>query len=353
MKPFTWLGWLLLALPLLFGADHFRQALSPRQWSFPRDHGRHDGFKLEWWYFTGNVHDSTGRRFGYQLTFFRTAFAADRQPRQSPWALNDLYFAHAAVSDIDARTFEFKDCFGRPHAGLAASSDQSLDVALLDWSAKMVDGKITLRCPEKNFSMDLSCTEGRGPILEGPGGVNVKGHELGQASYYYSVTRLRTAGLLTVHAKSYQVEGLSWLDHEFSSDALGSNQIGWDWMGLQLDNGTDLMIYRMRNKSGGTDYLSGTKITPDGTPHYLSSDQLQLSGSALWTSQTSGGVYPQQWSLGIAGSPTITVTSDMPGQELLTTGSTKVNYFEGSATVEDSHGKTLGRGYLEMTGYAK
>ena len=353
MKRFRFAIFLMVTLPMLVAADDFRQVLAPRDWSFPRDHGRHDGFRLEWWYFTGNMHDSMGRRFGYQLTFFRTAFSPEKNQRLSQWGMNDLYFAHAAVSDIDGKTFFYKDRLERPHTGLAFSSDQTMDVLLLDWSAKLDDGKIELKCPEKDFVIDLLCSEGRGPVLEGPGGVNIKGHEPGQASYYYSMTRLKTAGTLTVKGKTFQVDGLSWMDHEFSSDALSKNQIGWDWMGLQLDDGSDLMIYRMRNKSGSTDYLSGTKITSNGQPHYLSQDQLKIDGDSSWKSPASGASYPQHWTVRVAGQPPLTITSDMPGQELMTTASTKVTYFEGSATVTGDHGQHLGQGYLEMTGYAK
>jgi predicted secreted hydrolase len=216
----------------------------------------------------------------------------------------------------------------------------------------MIDNKIHLAATEKDFAIDLQCEGGRGPILEGPGGVNIKGHEPGQASYYYSMTRLKTSGVLTVKGRQFHVDGLSWMDHEFSSDALAKNQIGWDWMGLQLDDGTDLMIYRMRDKNGSTDYLSGTRITADRKPDYLSSNDLAISGDWPWESAISHARYPQRWTVNIAGEPPLIVTSEMPGQELITTASTKVTYFEGAAKVTDEHGKPMGAGYLEMTGYA-
>jgi predicted secreted hydrolase len=350
-------GWRVLFLLMLsmpaFGADDFKQAILPRDWSFPKDHGRHDGFKLEWWYFTGNLHDSSGRKFGYQLTFFRSAFNPNSATRPSAWGMTDVYFAHAAVSDIGNKTFLFKDLLERSRPGLAFSSDQTMDVALLDWSCKLTDGKIKLAAAEKNFAIDLQCGDGHGPVLEGPGGVNTKGHHPGQASYYYSMTRLKTTGSLTVHGKQFQVDGLSWMDHEFSSDAMAKNQVGWDWMGLQMNDGADLMIYRMRDANGSSDYLSGTRIAADGQPRYLSSGDIKLSGDQPWESPTSHGKYPQRWTVSIVGQPAITVTSEMPGQELITTTSTKVTYFEGAAIATDEAGKTLGEGYLEMTGYVK
>jgi predicted secreted hydrolase len=329
----------------------FQQALAPRDWKFPRDHGRHDGFKLEWWYFTGNLRDVTGRRFGYQLTFFRSAFAPQSTKRTSPWAMTDIYFAHAAVSDIEGKQFLYKDRLQRARPGLAYASDQTMDVALLDWSAALDQDTIHLKTAVKDFAIDLKCDQGRGPILEGPGGVNTKGRAPGEASYYYSMTRLKTTGTLTIGGKSYAVDGRSWMDHEFSSDAMAPNQTGWDWMGLQLADGTDLMIYRMRDKNGSTDYLSGTRITSDGQPHYLSARQLTLTGDSPWKSPASGASYPQRWTVGILGMSSLTVTSEMPGQELITNASTKVTYFEGAASVTDDHGKPAGEGYLEMTGY--
>ena len=167
------------------------------------------------------------------------------------------------------------------------------------------------------------------------------------------MTRLKTSGSLTINGHDYHVEGLSWMDHEFSSNSLSPQQTGWDWMGLQLSDGSDLMIYRIRNMEGGADYLSGTRITPDGQPHYLSAADITMTGSHPWTSPTSGGVYPQEWKLKCAGLPELIVKSAMPGQELVTTASTKVTYFEGAANVTDSNGKPAGAGYLEMTGYTK
>jgi predicted secreted hydrolase len=347
---------LFLLIAILFSpllASEYREAIGPRDWSFPADHGRHEGFKTEWWYFTGNLRDATGREFGYQLTFFRTAFAPQATTRPSPWAMTDLYFAHAAISDLSGRKFLYKDRLERGRPGLAWASDKTLDVRLLGWSARLNDKSIGLCADEPDFKIDLSLTDGRGPILQGPGGVNLKGRKPGQASYYYSMTRLQTAGSVSIDGHSYQITGLSWMDHEFSSNSLSPEQSGWDWMGLQLSDGTDLMIYRMRNQSGGTDYLSGTKIAPDGTPHYLSASDIQMEGSRPWTSPSSGGAYPQQWKVKVAAMPEMLVTSAMPGQELITSASTKVNYFEGTAHVTDVRGHLLGAGYLEMTGYGR
>jgi predicted secreted hydrolase len=351
-SPCRW-GLLLVTLLCLAAATpaaDFRQVTAPRAWSWPRDHGRHDGFKLEWWYFTGNVHDSSGRKLGYQLTFFRSAFAPQPTSRPGGWAANDLYFAHAAVSDLSAKKFAFQDLAERGSAGLAGASDQTLDVSLLDWSCKLDGNAIRLKAADRKFAIDLTLTDGTGPVLQGPGGVNPKGPAAGQASYYYSVVRLKTTGTLRIDGNTFIIDGLSWMDHEFSSNALGPHQTGWDWVGLQMDDGSDLMIYRLRSDDGKDDFLSGTLIEPDGKPVYLSAADLTFTGNQPWHSGTSGADYPQRWSVVVRGKP-ITVQSDMPGQELITTGTTKVDYFEGSATVLDTAGHPIGAGYLEMTGY--
>ncbi len=330
------------------------QAVDPRAWSFPRDHGRHDGFKIEWWYFTGTCRDDVGRRFGYELTVFRSALDP-RQPtsRPSRWAASDLYFAHAAVTDVSGNGFAYGEELERARPGMAWASDRGLDVSLLNWSARQgKDGAIHLIAARPTLSIDLALTGGRGPFLEGPGGVNVKAIGAGHASYYYSVTRLRTAGTLGIGGKAYHiVDGLSWMDHEFSTDSMSADQIGWDWFGLQLADGTDLMIYRMRRRDGSTDYLSGTRVTADGVPHYLAAGDITLAGDQPWTSPSSHAAYPQRWRVTVDGRP-LTVRPQTASQELTTSSSAGVTYWEGAADVTDDAGKPAGQGYLEMTGYA-
>lgn len=331
----------------------FQQAIQPRQWAFPRDHGRHDGFKTEWWYFTGNLADDAGREFGYQLTFFRTSLVPSAQSRPSAWAMHDLYFAHAAVSDAAGKKFVFADHLSRNRVGLADSSDQTLNVRLLDWTATLKDNQISLAASEPRFAIDLSAAVEQEPALQGPGGVNAKGKAPGQASYYYSITRLKTSGFITLDGTRFHVTGNTWMDHEFSSNALSSTQVGWDWMGLRLADGNDLMIYRLRNREGHSDYLSGTLIQPGKPPIYLTAEQITLNPSSPWTSATTGAVYPQVWDMEVKGYRSMKVRSLFPGQELNTTNSTKVDYFEGAAEILDAAGKRIGAGYLEMTGYGK
>jgi predicted secreted hydrolase len=333
----------------------FTPVLAPRTWSFPRDHGRHDGFKTEWWYFTGNLRErSTGRRFGYQLTFFRTSLVPEATTRPSAWAAHDLYFAHAAVSDVQGQRFLYADRLSRGRPGLAYASDKTMDVVLKDWWTKIDErGRFRLFAKDDQLAIDLTAGPGRGPILQGPGGVNAKGPNPGQASYYYSMTRLATTGTLTVAGHTFEVEGLSWLDREFSSNALADSQSGWDWLALCLDDGTDLMLYRLRDKAGRTDYLSGTRIDSAGQVTYLSGKEIALTPSHEWKSAASGAAYPQQWTVTCPGVPTLLVKTRIPNQELQTPNSTDVTYYEGTVEVNDGSGRPVGEGYLEMTGYAK
>jgi predicted secreted hydrolase len=330
----------------------FLRAVEPRSWSFPRDHGRHDGFKTEWWYFTGNVRDAAGRPFGFQLTFFRSAFTPTPATRPSPWGMTDLYFAHAAVSDVNGQGFRYADRLARARAGYALASAESLDVTLKDWRCHQADAGICLTAADADLAIELLCKSGRGPILQGPGGVNLKGTNPGQASYYYSITRLPTTGTIGVHGQRFDVHGLTWMDHEFSSNALAPNQAGWDWLALSLADGNDYMIYRLRDKAGRADYLSGTRIDSTGTARFLSSADIQLRASNEWRSPASGAVYPQRWTLSISGSPSLLITTRIENQELQTPGSTDVTYYEGTVGVTDDHFKPIGQGYLEMTGYS-
>jgi predicted secreted hydrolase len=351
-----------LSRGIAFGADaafstspapDFAQVLEPRAWLFPRDHGRHDGYKTEWWYFTGNLRDKTGRRFGYQLTFFRTAVAPNPTTRPSPWAMRDLYFAHAAISDPADNRFLFKDRMQRGRAGLAESSDQTMDVFLLDWSAKLdARGNSHLIASEPGFGIDLIAGRGVGPVLQGPGGVNKKGRNPGQASYYYSQPLMPTTGSLTIDSQTFQVQGQTWMDHEFSSNALSSDQVGWDWLALSMNDHSSLMIYRLRNRAGGTDFLSGTLIAPDGKPKYLGALDITFNGEQAWTSPQTGAVYPQVWHVAVPGREPLVVRTVMTGQELITRNSTNVNYFEGMVDATNEGGKTAGEGYLEMTGHS-
>jgi len=338
---------LLFLLPLL-GAD-YQQAIAPRDWSFPRDHGRHDGFRLEWWYFTGNLADDAGRRFGYQLTFFRSQLSPEAPKRQSPWAMNNLYFAHLALADVQSKTFFYRDITSRAREGLASASDSTLNVQLKDWSAVLTDNTTTLRAATPDFSIDLAC-EMEAPVFQGPRGLSQKGPNPGQASYYYSLPTMATRGTITLHGKTFHLTGLTWMDHEFSSNLLADTQTGWDWISLQFLDGRALMIYRLRNIDG-TDTRFGSLVDQRGLVKYLRPTDIQMSGDEP-AAAPSGAQYPQHWHLRVKDLPEFDVHTLLTNCELQTGDSTKVTYYEGPIDAVDPQKKLLAKGYLEMTGYA-
>jgi len=336
--------------------DDYLRALAPREWSFPRDHGQHPGFKTEWWYFTGHLRTAAGRIFGYQLTFFRTALTPNPAPRPSPWAATDLFLAHAAISDVQAQSLLYAERLGRGRTGYAAASDSTLDLQLKDWSIKPVPGnnwRLLAADRAKQFALDLTLPfASRPPVLQGPGGLNPKGNATGQASYYYSVTRLPTSGTLTLANTRHQVTGQSWMDHEFASNSLAADQVGWDWLALNLAAGEDVMLYRLRSNSNQTDYLSGTLISKDGQATYLTAGEIGFTPVGEWKS-SSGTAYPAKWSVKVKGLAEMTIRPRMADQELQTPESTDVTYYEGAVEAVGARGEAVGEGYLEMTGYAK
>ncbi|MEM0983697.1 MAG: lipocalin-like domain-containing protein [Planctomycetota bacterium] len=338
--------------------DGFLLASAPREWSFPRDFGRHDGFGLEWWYFTGNVNADDGREFGYQLTFFRNEFTpkteadpAAAMARPSPWRTRELYFAHAAISDIGGQSFWHADRSSRARPGLAEASDKTMDVRLLDWSCVMEGDTIRLSAGEGDHAIELTCVIERGPILQGPGGLNKKGSLPGQGSYYYSLCRLRTSGTLTVGGDTFKVSGLSWMDQEFSSNQLSGDQEGWDWFSIQLADGRDVMAYQLRATDGGEPYTWATVVERDGSTRYLTGDDVRFVPGEVWTSGGTGGAYPQRWTIAIDGVEPLTVRTRFTGQELISGAGGDIAYFEGAMEVLDSGGVRIGLGYVEMTGY--
>lgn len=324
---------------------------------FPRDHASHPEYRIEWWYYTGNLTSEDGRRFGFQVTFFRLGM--DPTPSNpSRWAVRDLYMAHLAVTDVDGARHLMAERLNRAGIGWAGASVDTLDVWNEDWRARL-DGDVhVLQAADRKqqIGVSLRLDPLRRPVAHGEAGLSQKGAEPGNASYYYSITRLATRGTLTIDGRAVAVEGLSWMDHEFSTSFLEAPQVGWDWFAIQLDDGTDLMLYRMRLSSGGADERSsGTLVDTNGRQTQLNVDDFQLEGGRQWRSPSSGAAYPVQWRVRVPGEDlTLSVRASVDAQELETEESTGVTYWEGAVTIAGTReGRALsGRGYLEMTGYA-
>ncbi len=334
-------------------AEGYASAIEPRAFTFPADHGPHPEFRNEWWYVTGNLDSADGRRFGYELTIFRFALAPERPESVSEWRTNQVYIAHLAITDVSAERFLVAQRYGRGALGLAGARAQPFGVWIDDWSiTEEEDGAWRLVADDGEFAIDVSLVPRKPPVLNGDAGLSQKSSDPGNASYYYSITRLATEGRIRIDGEEHSVNGLSWLDREWSTSALADNQVGWDWFALQFSDGSDLMFYGLRLNDGSQDpHSGGTFVTADGIATHLDADDVEITVLATWDSPE-GGTYPAQWQvrsnrLGLD----VTVTPVLDDQELFTT----VRYWEGAVDVSGSRfGEPLsGRGYVELTGYAQ
>ena len=351
-----------LSLGQALGGDlaGFARADRPRELRFPDDHGPHPAYRTEWWYYTGNLKSTEGRHFGFQLTFFRTALNAppDRAGRASAWGTQDVYMAHFALSDVAAHRFYAFQRLSRSAFGLAGASAAPFRVWLEDWS---VTGETAVGQPvsmqlsaeEQDVALDLRLVSDKPIVLHGRNGLSQKGTAAGQASYYYSLTRLRSAGVIRLGDEEFQVQGLSWMDREWSTSVLGDALQGWDWFALQLTDGQELMVYQVRQQSGGIHPLSsGTLVAADGTPQALTSADFQIEVLQTWQSPTDGTAYPAKWRVRIPGEAIdLTITPYMADQEM----HTLIRYWEGAVWAQGTvQGRPLeGDGYVELTGYGE
>jgi predicted secreted hydrolase len=331
----------------------YARALAPRQFSFPADHGPHPEFRTEWWYYTGNLATSQGRRFGFQLTFFRSALAPEMPPRSSAWATRQAWLAHFTVSDVEGDKFHSFERWSRGAAGLAGAQARPFRVWVKDWSGASPAGDaMRLVASEGDIGIDLVLRPGKPPVLQGERGLSRKSAEPGNASYYYSLTRMPTAGAVRLGDDSFMVSGDSWMDREWSTSSLGRDQVGWDWFALQLSDGWDLMLYRLRHPDGGADPASsGTVIAPDGGSRSLALPDFQIGGSGEWRSPRSGARYPARWRVRVPGEEMdLEIRPLLADQEL----DVSFRYWEGAVEIEGTHHgrKVGGRGYVELTGYA-
>lgn len=334
----------------LAGADDagFARADRPREFRFPADHGPHPGFRTEWWYVTGNL-DAAGRRFGFELTIFRNALAAAAPRRTSEFAAHEVYMAHFALTDVGGRFHSFER-FERAALGLAGARAAPFATWVGDWSIAAAPGgtpfPLRVRAAEGDVAVDLVLDEGRAPVLQGEAGLSRKGPGEGNASYYYSMTRLPARGTVRVGDERHSVQGLAWLDREWGTSALGPGVVGWDWFALQLGDGRDLMFYRLRRDDGTSDPLSaGSIVHPGGRVERLAAADVELRPGPTWTSAASGATYPVGWTLRVprAGLD-LRLEAVREDQELRGL----VVYWEGAVDVS---GSAPGRGYVEMTGY--
>jgi predicted secreted hydrolase len=333
----------------------FAQALAPREWKFPRDHGKHEEFQTEWWYYTGNLRSEEGRRFGYQLTFFRNALLPQAPPRQSRWAFRDGYVAHFTITDVERQRFFYDQRMARGALGLAAAANDSLAVHVGAWSAVGGSAAMRLQAQSRFGGIALDLSASRAPVLHGQNGFVRKGEQRGEASYYYSQPHLRTSGLLILDQDSLRVQGTSWMDHEFFSGVQQSEIAGWDWFSLHLSDSTAIMLYLIRLADGAiSSFSAGTLIGARREAKMISFGAFEAKPVQWWRSEKTGAQYPIAWQLKVEGYD-LRVTAAVARQELDTRLTTGVIYWEGCIEVSGTKGaqSIAGAGYLEMTGYAQ
>jgi predicted secreted hydrolase len=372
-----------LALPGLLGdtAGGFEKVTGPRPFRFPQDHGPHSAYRSEWWYFTGNLRDASGREFGYQLTFFRSALRADSgadkapaEARESPWAANQAYMAHFALTDGggdgnragDGRFHAFER-FSRGALGLAGARAEPFRVWLEDWTCESLGGgsspstgdtavfPLRLRAAQGGVAIDLVLEPGKPMVLQGDRGYSRKGPETGNASYYYSYTRMPTRGRVTTASGNLEVTGESWMDREWGSSILSPGLAGWEWFALRLEDSTEYLFFRLRDigeaaaREDSVLFDYGIRVDSDGTSGRLAMDQVEARVLSRWTSPR-GRTYPSRWRIAVPGdSLSLEIDPLIADQEL----DLSLPYWEGAIRVDArKEGKRLrGRGYMELTGY--
>ena len=345
---------LLLLLLIAPGAhsEDYKQALPGYQYQFPRDHFNHPDYHTEWWYYTGNLKSADGHRFGFELTFFRQGVSRDSN--KSTWHVHDIYMAHLALSDISGRQFYHTERINRAGPGIAGIDQASAMVWNGNWRAQLGDQHQVLHAADEKFGIQLQLSPTKPLVIHGRNGISQKSAGVGHASHYISFTRLLTSGEITLNGAAYKVDGTSWMDHEFFSESLDTNESGWDWLSLQFDDNTEVMLYRLRHKDGSVDpYSSGTYIDAQGKSIFLSSKDFTMTPvGETWTSEESRGRYPVKWHVTI---PSFSLQADistpLKSQELA--GRIGPSYWEGAIDISAQRaGNSLhGVGYLEMTGY--
>jgi Predicted secreted hydrolase len=335
----------------------YRFALPGRTLSFPADHYSHPDFKTEWWYYTGHLQAKSGQLFGYQVTFFRFG-VRDRQTniKEKPPLFSELYMAHFALSNISDRSFLFRERINRGIDDRAGAAIDGFFVWNEDWSVKGEGNNHIISVNDRGTELRLKLKSLKPPVLHGQNGYSQKGEGEGHASYYYSLTRMQAEGELIIGGKREQVHGLSWMDHEFGSNQLGEDQLGWDWFSIQLENQSEIMLYLMRRKDGSIDrYSHGTLVYADGTTRQLALKDYRIDVLARWQSPKSAADYPIKWKVLVpAEQIELEISPHFAEQELITNRSTRVTYWEGAVQVKGMlrNKPIAGSGYVEMTGYA-
>ncbi len=348
---------LVVAVAVASLAAQFREAMPGYKYEFPRDYFNHPDFQTEWWYYTGNLKSADGRAFGFELTFFRIGAKRDATAG-SDWAVNDIYMAHLALSDINGQRFYHDERLNRAGPGIAGIDATTARIWNGNWQIQFDGSAQKLKAVSDDFSLDFTLTTKKPPVIHGINGVSQKSAGAGRASHYFSLTRLAVSGGISLKGASIPVEGTAWMDHEFFTQQLDAGQTGWDWLSLQFDDNSELMLFRIRRSDGTIDpYSSGTYIDADGKPTHLDRKDFGLEPAGeSWTSPVSKAKYPIHWRVSVAPLHLqLDVVTPLKQQEISSKIKFAPSYWEGAIRVTgDRAGAPLaGVGYLEMTGYDK
>ena len=348
-----------LALACLFWLSQsfaqFQSALPGYRYEFPRDYFHHPDYQTEWWYYTGNLQAANGRKFGFELTFFRQGLS--QTPNQkSAWDLRDIYFAHFALSDLDGKKFFYTERANRSGPGIAGASGSLQKVWNGNWSALWAENGEILTALADSYALSLTLNRQKPLVKHGENGVSQKSAGPGRASHYFSETRLAASGTLTFESRQYSVSGLAWMDHEFFTHQLDASQAGWDWFSVQLNDNTELMLLQIRRKDGSIDpFSAGTFVDTQGRVTHLRASDFRLSPAPeIWTSPATHARYPVRWQIRVAAlNLTLEATTALPSQELVASSNLVPSYWEGAILLQGKKNLSdvAGSGYLEMTGY--
>ena len=351
-------GLALAALPSLTAWPLLAHALPARTLHFPRDHGSHPDLRTEWWYITGHA-QAAERLWGFQVTFFRSRVDAT-QGLRSAFAARQLLFAHAAVTDVHGQRLLHAQRIARAGFGVAEASESDTWIRLQDWALERSgnsrgSSRYTARIADGGFGLNLRFESTQPVLLQGRDGLSRKGPQAEQASYYYSQPQLQVEGHLMVDGQRMAVTpgtGRAWMDHEWSEALMHPEAVGWDWIGMNLHDGSALTAFRLRRADGSAVWAGGSWRRPGQAVQVFATDAVAFTPERFWTSPASGARYPVQWRLRTpAGS--FSVRALLDSQELDSSASTGAIYWEGLSELADATGQAVGRGYLEMTGYAK
>ena len=338
----------LFCIALLPAADvSWRPALPGYRYQFPRDHFEHEDFRTEWWYYTGNVTDEGGQRFGFELVFFRQGQNKGSSRNKSAWAVDDIYLAHAALTDVGGKQFLYDERLNRRGPGVAGAGHEQQRIWNGNWAAQWnrgdQTGDQTIDAVTDKFRFHLQLQPEKPFVIQGEKGVSQKAEGRGRASHYVSFPRLRVSGSISTAGNSHRVQGTAWMDHEWFTEQLSEEQTGWDWFSVQLGNRTELMLFQLRRKDGSIDpFSAGTFVDAQGQAHHLRKEDFTLQPVTRWQK------YPVEWRLEV---PSLHIAlmcrAVLQNQELTGKGGGP-RYWEGAVDYTGTH---TGVGYLEMTGY--